>query len=360
MQTTDGIQLLRQAFRTRNIKDSAAIYKKNQWNPQLSGEDHSRMLGFLAQHRIPSHAAQFASNVIHHLGNHGINMRDHRMYMTILLRANEHYKLLDYLETMRYQFKEKPDIRCYNILMASFMQNKMYQNVIDTWQNCVTAWPGSKYVNLDGWAFLLEAHGHLKDVKSVVQLYNHLDSNANVSHNSQIQEARIRAFGLCNLINEAIYVFEVKVQVCKDPLDMYDAIMEACVNSNQDDLLEFYWLRTMEYCNSRNNILDIETSVNQKPSSSKPLPCSVTRILEFYNRKQQYQHVLDIFYEIYPKYPFEPLSFEYCCHALWNLGEKNRAQEMVYEMTCKKLKTTPQLFNAIKTYRKSHKRPVKK
>jgi tetratricopeptide (TPR) repeat protein len=317
------------------------------------------MLGYAAAHFSPFKGLQIAQKFIQNLRKQNkVDWRDHRSILTLYLRAKQYDDIVHYFDQIRYRYQTKPNVVSYNYLMAAHLESKRYQEVLSTWQDCVSAWPESRYENQDGWAFVIEAQGRMGNIMQVLDLYQHLGKHAEPQ--SQVYQAQIRALGYCKRIMDAMHLFLEHSD--KDYLLFYDAIIEAAIASGHKHAPLMFWTQLLDHCDR----LDIQEGIGIEPRDSicfikekdkknrnTPLPITITRMMEYFASNQDYNDCLETFYYYFPHFQFDKEAFELATRVSFDMGLKDDAQYILYCMSKLEYPADMELKAKIKSYRRS-------
>jgi hypothetical protein len=317
------------------------------------------MLGYAAAHVSPFKGLQIAQKFIQNLRKQNkIDWRDHRSIFTLYLRTKQYDDIVNYFDQIRYRYQTKPNVVSYNFLMAAHLESKRYQEVLNTWQDCVSAWPESRYRNQDGWAFVIEAQGRMGNIMQVLDLYQHLQKHSQPE--SQVYQAQIRALGYCKRIMDALKIFNEHWS--EDYLLFYDAMIEGAIASGHKHAPLMFWMQLLDYCDS----LDVREGIRTEPrdalelvkekekkNRNTPLPCTITRMMKYFAARNEYADCLETFYAYFPHFNFEKEAMELATQVSFDLGRKDDAQYILYCMSKLDYTADMQLESKIKEYRRS-------
>jgi hypothetical protein len=358
------VKQLRLAFNTKDLKNATKLYRELFHRHQLdilSHHDHSMMLGYAAGHPLPWIGLKSAQKFIQNMQSLNIqfDMVNHRSILTLLLRTKQYDEITQYVEQMRYSQHIKPDIMCYNFAMAAHLELNQFQQVLTTWQDCVSAWPDSRYSNQDGWAFVIETRGKMGNMVQVLDLYQHLSKQVEIVV-PEVKQAKIRALGYCKRIMDASQIFQEHFQ--EDSFLYFDAIIESSIASGHRHAILMYWARLLDHCDElnvkngvtplcRDNVQFIKE--RERRFQYAPLPATVTRMMHYYYTEKQFYDGLEIFNLYFPHFEFEKEAFELATEMNYNLDTKDDAQYILYCMTNLEYPAEAGLLEKIKAYRKS-------
>ncbi|KAJ3321605.1 hypothetical protein HDV06_004020 [Boothiomyces sp. JEL0866] len=325
--TESSSMLLNQYISERNVTKAFKQYKDLKKKNLLTYKEHSNILTFLTEHIQPHLANNYSLFIQDQISPEKI---DHHNFMTIYLRDGDHARLVEYFESVRLFMK--PSIRCFNILMASYLYQDKYDQVIQTWKECCTIWKGSKYINIDGWCFIIEAYGKAKLYNQVQEICDVLKENGTHDNNLELlNSAFIRAFELEKSLE--IYLASPKT------VQIYDSIIEKVLETDQDPSV--YYDELMGYCASLDALSDQKRTdkgyfrTNEKKELRKynyPLPITVERLMRHYNAKEDYEKNVELFNYYYQAIMCTREIMELGSWAFIKTGREDDGQYIAYLM----------------------------
>ncbi|KAJ3314055.1 hypothetical protein HDV04_001086 [Boothiomyces sp. JEL0838] len=348
--TESSSLLLNQYLTERNVTKAFKQYKELQRKNLLSYKEHSKILLFLTEHIQPHLANNYSLYIQDQINPQKV---DHHNFMTIYLRDGDHTRLVEYFESIRLFMK--PSVRCFNILMASYLYQQKYDQVIQTWKECCTVWKGSKYINIDGWCFIIEAYGKAKLYNQVQEILDVLIENGKYQDNIELlNSAFIRAFEF----ERAVEIFNSS----KKTMQIYDAIIEKALESNRDPSV--YYTQLMEYCESLDALLDQKRAdkgyfrTNDKKELRKynyPLPITVERLMKYYDSQHEYEKNVELFNYYYQAIMCTREIMELGCWAFIKTDREDDGQYIAYLMVQEYYLVSQELDKTVSLIRKKHK-----
>lgn len=281
--------------RTLDVRAAWHTYKQIQvrGNPAaLHPDDHTAMLGMISQELHPPVAEAHAKLVVftmRQLG-HRLDMRDYHCLFFIHLHNSRHDKIMHLLHTMRAVDNLLPDVKSYNFAMASCLAATSPTRVIKElqilWDNCLRDNPGTRFVNPDPWAFILEAHAKNRTHHKAIEIYNRLKDDQD-QLDTVVHLAAIRVLGSANRLHDALDIYEE--HFCADKfLAMYDAIIEASISANDLSVAEKYWKELLLDCASLGASLRLVSSLSR---SVHPFAKTISRMISFYAKMDMHSEI---------------------------------------------------------------------
>ena len=361
--------LFRQNLQENNIAPAVAQYKALHAVDkihELSYQDHAELLDHLTVHKNPLQACETASIIVKNMLNSQFELKRqvHHSVLTIYLRANNYLLFMSHFDSMPLYFGYKPDLRCFNLLLCLHSQRGDHQGLLKTWKQLLNIYPLSKYTNLDGWAFVLESYGGQKDIETVQSIYLALQGNNCVG--SVIYEAFMRACGDCDRLDLVEQAFEkLPIGEENDWLGYYDAVIEACIENNNDVKLEKYWNEFLDFCdtvNLKNGLQKLarkkgewnpDFKLRHKERYFTPWPITIQRLMTYYNTLENYSRTSQLFTFLDPSSRFTASIHELAAEAYWHQSEFDIAQKVVHIMRLRGLQPNESLFMKVKAYRHS-------
>ncbi|KAJ3275095.1 hypothetical protein HDV01_001234 [Terramyces sp. JEL0728] len=347
--------LLNKYITERNV--TKAFHQYKQLQNKLTYKEHSQILSFLTEHIQPHLANNYSLFIQDQINPKKI---DHHNFMAIYLRDGDHARLVEYFESIRLYMK--PSIRCFNILMASFLYQQEYDQVIQVWKECCSVWKGSKYINVDGWCFIVEAYGKAKLDNQVQEIYKVLNERGickyflilDGENIELLNSAFIRAFG----IEKAKEVFESSPKT----MQVYDAMIEKAIEAHKDPTA--YYNQLLAYCESLDQLLNQQRTdkgyfrTNEKKELRKynyPLPITIERLMKYYHENQEYQKNIDLFNYYYQAIMCTREIMELGSWAFINSNQEDEGQYVAYLMVQEYYLVSKELNQTVSQIRKKHK-----
>ncbi|KAI8924098.1 hypothetical protein BC831DRAFT_467133 [Entophlyctis helioformis] len=267
---------------------------------RIPADDHSALLSLITQHTLPSVAEAHSLTVVTRMRMLGIplDIRDYHAQMMIHLGTLNRAKMLAALEKMTQEEGIRPDVTCFNLVMALFARLGDLDALTDMWMRCLSAHPASRLVNADAWAIMIDGYARAGDFEGAERLYEHYKAlagargpeplsalpngpfgseaapvNALQVKSRVVHEAFIRALGLTGRLDDAKALFQQLLDQAQDPVHgnphtvdehLYDAIIEACQACGDLAGAETYWKGVLSLCDSWR--LDTSPSLPSLPS----------------------------------------------------------------------------------------------
>jgi hypothetical protein len=330
---------------------------------ELEAEDHTSMLISLANHRVPRDASKPAEKVINNMVEHGIvlDMRDHHTILTIYLRAQEFGRMESHFDSMRNYFNITPDVRCFNLMLAAYSMQNNHEKVMATWQACNNTWPASKYLNMDGWAFLIDSYGTVGNLSMCEQIFQRLQQRlegSQVQISPSIHEARIRAAGYCQNLSIASEIFESQVSAglnLDQNFGLFDAMIDAAARCDEPGRMDALLQKLLDHCSQIDSkigmpqrTLRINLTWNGPQDSiladyTSPYPSTLARLMDFYYMKRKFDKVCWIWCYFEPCSRFSQKEHELAAYSFLRIGENETAKKILYHMPARGLTVPKEL-----------------
>jgi hypothetical protein len=379
-------ELFLKSWVDNNVASAINHYKRVKRTKQftLLPNDYSKLLSSLTTIRTPKMATTTMEIIMNDMIDQkiAIDMRDHHSILAIYYLAKEYTKVIDHFDSLRYQYKLKPDVKSFNYVIASYFNLNNHQKTIQVWNECINSWPCSKFINMDAYSFVLESHGRQKNLCKINELYNTLVKTLKPTQLEiipNIHEALIRAFGHSNNLQLAVGLFN-KVGANKIPAvnshfaGYYDAIIEACLLNNHGDMAHQYWDHVLDICddfNQRELQLEPRKTMSkeswkaysdypfaplQYPNYFSPFPITVSRMMEYFFENKEYGKTVEMWMMCKQSMNVNGDCYELAAMAFWELGDYNTSQHVLYEMTQKRFGPKTDIYQKVKEYRQLRKK----